>query len=182
MINLNIFIYFVLNCFSWEKQKIKRRLHWLLGGMKEPLWRASIPGIYRIPIHGRLATWRKWRACDVGEANEGLKNELWRRWSNGRAGEWSVTYVKRRKGWRMSCDVGEVTEMLENELCFIYVTAHSPTLLLLHLRHNLFSNPYFVSPTSQALHLRHLANRPWSWIAQSVGAFARKGKDPISRI
>ena len=41
-------------------------------------------------------------SCDVGEATEGLENELWRR-------------LKRRKGWRMSCDVGEVTERLENE-------------------------------------------------------------------
>ena len=28
-----------------------------------------------------------------------------------------MTWVKRRKGWRMSCDVSEVTESLENELC-----------------------------------------------------------------
>ena len=72
--------------------------------------------------------------------------------------------MRRRKGWRMSCDVGEVTERLENELCsfcrFTYVTTHSPTLPLLHLRHSLFSNPSFASPTSQALHIRHLANRP----------------------
>ena len=27
--------------------------------------------------HGRLTRWRKWRACDVGEAKEGLGNELW---------------------------------------------------------------------------------------------------------
>ena len=30
-------------------------------------------------------------SCDVGEATEGLENELWRRWSNGRVGEWAVT-------------------------------------------------------------------------------------------
>ena len=48
----------------------------------------------------------------------------------------------------MSCDVGEVT-------------AHSPTLPLLHLHHISFCNPSFASPTSQALHLRHLACRPW---------------------
>ena len=77
----------------------------------------------------------------------------------------------------MSCDVCVVTERLENELCydynyelcsfsnltsqlilqpfrrFTYVTAHSPTLPLLHLRHSSFSNPSFASPTSQALHL-----------------------------
>ena len=44
---------------------------------------------------------------------------------------------------------------------FTYVTAHSPTLPLLHLRH-CFSNPSFASPTSQALHLIHLASRCWS--------------------
>ena len=57
--------------------------------------------------------------------------------------------------------------------CFNYVTAHSPTipslylctahspnLPLLHLRHSSFSNPSSTFPTSQALHLRHLASRP----------------------
>ena len=44
---------------------------------------------------------------------------------------------------------------------FAYVTAHSQTLSLLHLRHSSFSNPYFASPTSQALHLIQLANRPF---------------------
>ena len=37
--------------------------------------------------HGRLARLRKWRAYDVGEAKEGLENELWRKWSNGRVGK-----------------------------------------------------------------------------------------------
>ena len=53
--------------------------------------------------------------CDVGEATEGLENELWRRWSKGRVGEWAVMWVKQGKGWRMSCDVGELTESLENQ-------------------------------------------------------------------
>ena len=44
---------------------------------------------------------------------------------------------------------------------FTYVTAHSPTLPLLHLRRSSFSNPSFATPTSQALHLRHLASHPW---------------------
>ena len=75
----------------------------------------------------------------------------------------------------MSCDVGEVTERLENELLssptsqiilqsfrrLTYVTAHSPTLPLLHLRHSSFSNPSFASPMSQALHLIPLASRPF---------------------
>ena len=38
---------------------------------------------------------------------------------------------------------------------FTYITAHSPTLLLLHLHHSSLFNPSFTSPTSQALHLIH---------------------------
>ena len=45
---------------------------------------------------------------------------------------------------------------------FTYVIAHSPTLPLLHLRRNSFSNPSFVFTTSQALHLRHLKSRAHS--------------------
>ena len=44
-----------------------------------------------LDLQGRFARWRTWRACDVGEAKEGLENELWRRWTNGRVGEWVVT-------------------------------------------------------------------------------------------
>ena len=66
--------------------------------------------------NGWLARRIRWRTCDVGEAKEKLENELWRRWSNRSVGEWAVTLVKRRKGWRMSCDVGKATEGLENEL------------------------------------------------------------------
>ena len=43
---------------------------------------------------------------------------------------------------------------------FTYVTSHSPTLLSLYLRHSSFSNHSFASPTSQALHLRHLVSCP----------------------
>ena len=60
--------------------------------------------------HKRLARWIKRRACDVGEAKEGLKNELWRRWINGRVGEWTKYILE-----KMS-DVGKATEGLENEL------------------------------------------------------------------
>ena len=53
-----------------------------------------------------------------------------------------------------------VTAILQPFRRSTYDTAHSPTLPLLHLRHSSFSNPSFASPTSQSLHLRHLANRP----------------------
>ena len=41
-----------------------------------------------------------------------------------------------------------------------YATAHSLALPLLLLRQSSFSNPSFAFPTSQTLHLRHLASRP----------------------
>ena len=76
--------------------------------------------------------------CDVGEATEGVENEL--------------------------SDVGEVKERLENVQSsptsqlilepfrrFTYVTAHSPTLPLLYLRHSSFSNPSVASPTPQLI-------------------------------
>ena len=106
-------------------------------------------------FHGRLARWIKWRACDVGEAKEGLENKLWRRWSNGRVWEWAVTYIKRRNGWIMSSDVGEVYGKVgEWALLYIFITmssAHSPTFLSHHLRHNSFSNPFVALPTSQLI-------------------------------
>ena len=90
-------------------------------------------------------------SCDVGEvtkigewaATEGLENELWRRWSDANVGEWAEL----------------ILQLFRH---FTYITPHSPTLPLLHLRHSSFSNPYFVSPTSQALHLIHLTSLPWS--------------------
>ena len=62
-------------------------------GKCDRLERHSLRGAKRVLsfYHGRLARWIKWRACNVGEAKEGLENELWRRWSNGRFGEWAVT-------------------------------------------------------------------------------------------
>ena len=51
---------------------------------------------------------------------------------------------------------------------FTYVAAHSPTLPLLRLRHSLFSKPSFASPTSQALHLIHLASRLWCKFSQKL--------------
>ena len=80
--------------------------------------------------------------------------------------------MRRRKTWRMS------SAMTNYELCsfsklsvaspmsqliiqpfprFTYITAHSPTLPLLHLRHSSFSNPSFASPTSQ-VHLIHMTS------------------------
>ena len=51
---------------------------------------------------------------------------------------------------------------------FTYVTAHAPTLPLLHLRRSLFSNPSFASPSTQALHSIHLANELCSFSNLSI--------------
>ena len=100
----------------------------------------------------------------------------------------------------MRCDVREVSESLENEQSsqmqrytaelilqpcrhftyvtshsptlrrFTYMRSHSPTLPLLHLRYSSFSNPSSASPTSQALHIIHLASRPWQTNIKSMNA------------
>ena len=94
-------------------------------------------------------------SSDIDEAAEGLENELWCRWSNGRV-------------CRMSCDVGKAVKVLENELWCkwsdvrvgewakltdieIYSKDHCPTIPSLHLRHNSFSNPSAASSTSQLI-------------------------------
>ena len=54
----------------------------------------------------------------------------------------------------MSCDVGDATEgllILQPFRHFTYVTAHSPSLPSLHLRHSSFSNPSVASSTSQLI-------------------------------
>ena len=60
-----------------------------------------------------------------------------------------MTQVKQRKGWRMSCDVALL--ILQAFRHFTYVTAHSPTLPSIYLRHSSFSNPSVALPTSQLI-------------------------------
>ena len=71
----------------------------------------------------------------------------------------------------MRCNVALL--ILQTFRHFTYFTAHSPTISLLHLRHSSFSNPSFAFPTSQALHLRHLASRPCSTVVRSRGVIDR---------
>ena len=60
----------------------------------------------------------------------------------GDVGEVPLTYVKQWNGCRMSL-------ILQPLHRFTYVTAHSPTLPPLYLRHSSFSNPSAALPTSQ---------------------------------
>ena len=68
---------------------------------------------------------------------EGLENELWCRWSEGKVEEWTELLHVR---W---------AELILQP--FLHVTAHSPTLTLLYLRHSTSSNPSIVSPMSQLI-------------------------------
>ena len=102
-------------------------------------------------------------SCDIGKTTEGLENELWRRWSDGKAGEWAELIV---------IVIAEL--ILQTFRHFTYVTTHSPTLPSLYLRQSSFSNPSVAPPTSQFIlqpffrfsydtssSLIHLASRPW---------------------
>ena len=162
--------------------------------MRPPLWSSGNivafhlagPGLFLVEdfsgvfpqLHGRLARWHKWRACDVGEAKEELENELWRRWSNGRVGEWAVKATEGlESALRRRWSDGKVGEWANSPIfpslhlrhsssnpsvvlptsdlilqpfrCFTYFTVHSPTLPSLYLRHSSFSNPSVASPTTQ---------------------------------
>ena len=79
-------------------------------------------------------------SCDVGKAKEGLENELWCRWSNEKFGEWAELIV---------IVIAEL--ILQPFRHFTYVTAYSPTLPSLYLRHSSFSNPFVASPMSQLI-------------------------------
>ena len=79
-------------------------------------------------------------SCDVGKATEGLENELWCRWRDVKVGEWAELRVI------------IIAELILQPFChFTYVTAHSPTLPSLYLRHRSFSNPSVASTTSQLI-------------------------------
>ena len=86
--------------------------------------------------------------CDVGEATEGLENELWRRWSDGKVGEWAVLIV---------IVIAEL--ILQPSRRITYVTTA-------------FSNTSVALPTSQALHLIHLASH--HGVSKSSGTSAHE--------
>ena len=84
-------------------------------------------------------------SCDVGKATEGLENELWNRWSDGKVGEWAEL-IK----WRI-CDVGEAKEGLENELWRMWSNGGVGVTERLENRLCSFSNISVISPTSQLI-------------------------------
>ena len=83
---------------------------------------------------------------------EGLENELWRRWSEGKVGEWAELIdrdVQQSSFSNLTVTSPTSQLILQPFRHFTYVTAHSPTLPSLYLRHRSFSNPFVASPTSQ---------------------------------
>ena len=86
-------------------------------------------------------------SCVIGEVTESLENEnvLWRMWSDWELGEWAELIVI------VTPSTSQFILILQAFHHFTYVTAHSPTLSLLYLCHNSFSNPSVASPTSQLI-------------------------------
>ena len=116
-----------------------------------------IQNLYLAP-HGRLDRWIKWRACDVVEAKEGLKNELWRRWSTRSVWEWASPTSKALHLIHLASSFSNLSVtsptsqlILQPFPRFTYATAHSPTLPSLYLRHSSFSNPSVALPTPQLI-------------------------------
>ena len=103
-------------------------------------------------------------SCDVGKATEGLENELWCRWSDGKVGEWANIIV-----------IVIAKLILQPFRNFTYVTTHSPTLPSLYLRHSSFSNPSVASPTSHFI-LQHFFR--FSYVTSS--SLNSPGEPPMS--
>ena len=78
--------------------------------------------------HGRLARRRKWRACDVGEAKEGAHSPTF-----------PSLHLRHSSFSNPSVALPMSQLILQPFRCFTYVTAHTPTLLSLLIRHRLFT-------------------------------------------
>ena len=98
-------------------------------------------------------------SCDADKAKEGLKNELRRKWSDGKVGEWAPSLHLRHSSFSNPSFALPTSQglhlrallILQTFRHFTYVTDHSPTLPSLYLRHSSFSNPSVSSHTSQQI-------------------------------
>ena len=103
---------------------------------------------------------------DVGKATEGFENELWRRWSDGKVGEWALLWLTmssahsqtfpslhlRHNSFSNPSVALPTSQLILQSFChFTYITTHYPTLPSLCLRHSSFSNLPVTSPTSQLI-------------------------------
>ena len=96
-----------------------------------------------------------WRiSCDVGEVTKRFENEqsyiqCYIQWSRAHYPNFPSLHLRHNSFSNTSVALPTSQFILQPFRCFTYVTVHSPT-------------PSFASPTSQALHVIHLASRPWS--------------------
>ena len=90
-----------------------------------------------VTLEKRKKCWRM--NCDVGEAKEGLENELWHRWSDGKVGECAELHLRHSSFSNPSVTSLTSQLILQSFRWLTYVTVHSPTLVLLLLRHRLFT-------------------------------------------
>ena len=154
------------NFFKWWNS------HFILLGLVEGI--GGSPGdITEEPLTKEMQN-KAWRmSCDVGEAIERLENEQ----SSAHSPTLLLLYLCHSLFSNPSVALSMSQLILQPFHCFTYVTAHSPTLSLLHLRHSLFSTPCFASPTSQALHLIHLASPPWNLEIEMGISIKTQGKN-----
>ena len=86
-------------------------------------------------------------SCVVGKAREGLKNELWIRWSYWKLGELSSAHSPSFQSLHLcyssffnpSLALPTSQLILQPFRSFTYVRAHSPTVLSLLLSHRIFT-------------------------------------------
>ena len=123
-------------------------------------------------------------SCDVGKATEGLANELWCQWSDGKVGEWaphSPTFPSlhlRHSSFSNSSVALLMSQLiLQSFCCFTYVTMHSPALLSLLLRQRFSLTSPGEPPMTLTLLIPPRQNnylRPWSSLIQSFSIPYRK--------
>ena len=105
---------------------------------------------------GWLTRWRKWSTCDIGEATEGLENELWCRWSDWR-------------GWRRrlcsfsSPSIAALCHSSFSSLANPFVASSTSQLIIQHFRR--FTYITTCSSTLPSLHLRHMHYTNTNWRA-----------------
>ena len=109
-------------------------------------------------------------SCDVGEVTKkvgewALLNVAYVCMSSAHSPTFPSLHLRHNSFSNPSVALPTSQLILQSSFRYSYITAHSPTLPLLHLRHSSFSYPSFASPTSHALHLIHLASRPW-WVGK----------------
>ena len=69
-----------------------------------------------------------WRmSCGVGKATEGLENEVWRRWSDGKVGEWAVLHLRQNSFSNSSVALPTSQFILQPFFRDSYVTGSSLT-------------------------------------------------------